>query len=373
MMIYDAFISYSHVKDKPIAAALQSVMQRLGKPWYRRRGLRVFRDDTSLSATPGLWPSIEQVLEQSRFLILLASPEAATSPWVNKEVAYWLRHKSVDRLLIALSDGKLTWDNSVGDFRWGDRMPLPPALRRRFSNEPKWVDLTPYRDSVDPRDSQFIEAGADFAAALHDMPKEDLLSQEVRQQRRALVLSWSGAVLLLALTSTAFWQWTMALQSERKALAESGRAERHTNAAKSRSNALRKDGGAGGFRLYPANEAAEAMGILQGEYARNDSASGMGNVFMPDDELLTGAYSIVERGATGFGKLYASVHGGSAVLDAVLSSSTSSMMRPASFGRASFSGAKGLSMQCEFYRDDVTLHGNGACRTPEGALFRVEF
>src|ERR1700680_2982101 len=54
--IYDAFISYSHAKDKPIAGALQSVIQRLGKPWYRRRALRVFRDDTSLSATPHLWP-----------------------------------------------------------------------------------------------------------------------------------------------------------------------------------------------------------------------------------------------------------------------------------------------------------------------------
>jgi hypothetical protein len=71
--IYDAFISYSHAKDKPIAGALQSVIQRLGKPWYRRRALRVFRDDTSLSATPHLSPTIEQALGQSRFFILLAS------------------------------------------------------------------------------------------------------------------------------------------------------------------------------------------------------------------------------------------------------------------------------------------------------------
>ncbi len=77
MALYDAFISYSHAKDKPIAAALQSVVQRLGKPWYQRRALRVFRDDTSLSATPHLWPTIEQALAQSRFLVLLASPEAA--------------------------------------------------------------------------------------------------------------------------------------------------------------------------------------------------------------------------------------------------------------------------------------------------------
>src|SRR6266516_8150237 len=103
MELYDAFISYNHAKDNPIASALQSAIQRLGKPWYRRRALRVFRDDTSLSATQSLWPSIENALSQSRFLILLASPESATSPWVNKEVAYWLEHKSAITLLIVLT------------------------------------------------------------------------------------------------------------------------------------------------------------------------------------------------------------------------------------------------------------------------------
>src|SRR6195256_2927934 len=91
MALYDAFVSYSHARDKPIASALQSGVQRLGKPGFRRRALRVFRDGPSLSATPHLWPSIEQALGQSRFLILLASPEAAASRWVGQEIAYWLR------------------------------------------------------------------------------------------------------------------------------------------------------------------------------------------------------------------------------------------------------------------------------------------
>src|SRR5437762_12109613 len=86
LALYDAFISYSHAKDKPIASALQSAVQRLGKPWYRRRALRVFRDDTSLSATPHMWPTIEQALSQSRYFILLASPQAAASKWVMREV-----------------------------------------------------------------------------------------------------------------------------------------------------------------------------------------------------------------------------------------------------------------------------------------------
>ena len=118
MPVYDAFISYSHAKDKPIAAALQSVIQKLGKPWYRRRGLRVFRDDTSLSATPQLWPSIEQALAQSRYLLLLSSPKSAASPWVGKEVEYWLTHKSTDTLLIGVTSGTLDWDGKKGDFSW---------------------------------------------------------------------------------------------------------------------------------------------------------------------------------------------------------------------------------------------------------------
>ena len=192
MPVYDAFISYSHAKDKPIAAALQSVIQKLGKPWYRRRGLRVFRDDTSLSATPQLWPSIEQALAQSRYLLLLSSPESAASPWVGKEVEYWLANKSIDTLLIGVTDGTLDWDGKKGDFRWKPTPPLPAVLKGRFPAEPKWVDLTAYREGANPRDHSFLDLGADFAAAIHGMPKEDLLSQEVRQQTARSVAGGVG-------------------------------------------------------------------------------------------------------------------------------------------------------------------------------------
>jgi hypothetical protein len=83
---YDAFISYSHAKDRPIAIALQGVIQALGKPWYGRRNLRAFRDEGSLSANPALWPSIEEALSKSGHFILLACPEAAGSEWVGREV-----------------------------------------------------------------------------------------------------------------------------------------------------------------------------------------------------------------------------------------------------------------------------------------------
>ena len=219
MALYDAFISYSHAKDKAIAAALQTVIQKLGKPWYRRRALRVFRDDTSLSATPQLWPSIEQALGHSRYFILLASPEAAASKWVNKEVAYWLDHNSIDTLLIGVTAGELLWDEATGGFSAREKIPLPPVLSGRFVTEPKWVDLAAYRDGADKGDAKFTELAADFAAAIHGTPKEDLLSQEVRQQRRALSLAYSGVATLAVLMLIAGWQWKAAVDNERRAIA----------------------------------------------------------------------------------------------------------------------------------------------------------
>jgi tetratricopeptide (TPR) repeat protein len=221
MAAYDAFISYSHAKDKPVAAALQSAMQRLGKPWYRRRALRLFRDDTSLSATPGLWDSIERALTDSRYLVLLASPEAAASPWVTKEVTWWLAHKSADTLLIAVTDGTLAWDETRGDYTTGVDTPLPRTLAGRFAAEPKWVDLRAYRLHAEHRadlgDAKLTELAADLAAAIHGMPKEDLLSQEVRQQRKALSLALSATASLLVLAGVAGWQWTSAVTAARAA------------------------------------------------------------------------------------------------------------------------------------------------------------
>jgi TIR domain-containing protein len=83
---YDAFLSYGHAADGRLAPALQAGLQSLAKPWYRRRALRVFRDKTSLSASPELWPAIEGALSQSDYFVLLASPEAAASRWVEQEV-----------------------------------------------------------------------------------------------------------------------------------------------------------------------------------------------------------------------------------------------------------------------------------------------
>jgi len=50
---YDAFISYAHDTDREFAPVVQRGLQKLAKPWNRRRAMEVFRDETSLAVSPG--------------------------------------------------------------------------------------------------------------------------------------------------------------------------------------------------------------------------------------------------------------------------------------------------------------------------------
>ena len=143
MTTYDAFISYSHAKDKPIAAALQVGDAEARQAVVPAPGAaRLSRRHQPVGDAAACGPRSSRRSSQSRYLVLLASPEAAASPWVSKEVAYWLEHKSVDTLLIAVTDGELAWDDAVGDFDWRERIAVAAGAPGRFASEPKWVDLT---------------------------------------------------------------------------------------------------------------------------------------------------------------------------------------------------------------------------------------
>jgi tetratricopeptide (TPR) repeat protein len=126
----------------------------------------------------------------------------------------------------------------TGGFAAHERMPLPPVLSGRFPVEPKWVDLRAYRDDADKADAKFTELAADFAAAIRGMPKEDLLSQEVKQQRRALRLAFSAAALLLVLAIGATTAGVLAYRAQQEAIAQRDRAERTLAAATRTANSL---------------------------------------------------------------------------------------------------------------------------------------
>jgi hypothetical protein len=193
------FISYSHALDGALAPALQTGLEQFAKPWYQMRALRVFRDTTSLGANPGLWSSIETALASSAWLVLMASPEAARSAWVDREVAWWLANKSPQRVLVVLTEGEFAW----GDAGEGDsaRAALPPALRGALIETPRWVDLRQLRNvkPVEQANPQLQECVADLAAAVRQVDKDMLFGEHVRQHRRTMRLARGALSALVAL------------------------------------------------------------------------------------------------------------------------------------------------------------------------------
>ena len=221
-MKFDAFISYSHAADSALAAALQTGLHRLAKPWYALRALRVFRDETNLAANPNLWSSIEAALSHSRFLILMASPEAARSVWVAKELNWWLAHRDAKHLLIVLSGGELHWNEAQRDFDWSCTDVVPRALSGLFGDEPKHVDMRWAKSDAQLTldHPAFRSAVLDLAAPIHGKDKDLLDGEDVRQLRRTRLLARSVAAGLAALTLVSVVSAWLALQQRSMALSE---------------------------------------------------------------------------------------------------------------------------------------------------------
>jgi TIR domain len=178
---YKAFISYSHAADGQLAPKLQAALHKFAKPWYRMRAIRVFRDDTNLSISPDLWLSIEKALGESEYFLLLASSQAAESKWVDKEVDFWLSHKTRETLLIVLTEGELSWNSATADFDWTATTSLPARLSSVFPEEPLFLDLRWARTAVDlsPNNPTFRDKIADLSATLQGVSKDEIVGEDV--------------------------------------------------------------------------------------------------------------------------------------------------------------------------------------------------
>jgi WD40 repeat protein len=214
---YHAFISYSHQQDEWLAEGLQIGLERFAKPWYRMRALRVFLDTANLAASPQLWPSVEAALAASRWLILLASPSAADSAWVRREVAWWLDNKPMDRLLLVATRTELRWDAVTGD--WSADSPVPPELRGVFTHEPLWVNLSGLARPDTSRGQTRVadEHLASLAAPLRGVERDALIGEHLRYFRRTIRMVTSVAVTLLLLLAVAVAATVIAIVQRQEA------------------------------------------------------------------------------------------------------------------------------------------------------------
>lgn len=205
-----------------MARALQRHLHRLGRRWYRPAALRVFRDDATLTASPDLWAAIERALVASRTLVLLAGPAAAASPWVDRELEWWRAHRAADSLFIVVTGGEVAWDAETNDFDWERATALPPRLRGWFGAEPLWVDLRGHQDKAELRSN-----AASVAAAVHGVPKDRLLSDDLQRQRQLITVL--STLLLAALVAAG-----AAVRQHGVALDERDRADHQARVAISR-------------------------------------------------------------------------------------------------------------------------------------------
>ncbi len=231
-LTYDGFISYSHAADDLLAPRLQAGLQRFAKPWWKRRALRLFRDEASLSANPHLWSSITQALDSSEWFVLLLSEDAAASEWVGREIGHWVANREVSRILPVVTSGDFGWEaDDVGGSA------AHPALSGVFGEEPRWVDLRFARGDalLDLKNPAFAAAVADIASALHEVPKDELASEEVKQHRRTIRTAWTAGALVTVLGMAAV---VFGLQAnEQRQLAEHNAQVAASNEALAAANA----------------------------------------------------------------------------------------------------------------------------------------
>ncbi len=190
---YDAFVSYAHSQHE-VVERMHHDLERFAKPWWRSRSTRLYRDRTTMPAEPSLQRAIFSAMALSSKLVVVLSPAAAASAWVNQEIAWWLGTeqpphqggagssvslgKTAADLILVLVDGELGWRNG----RWtAGSTALPDALCT-LNEEPRWVTLK----GVRPGSDDWVDRIAEVSAAIHNVPKDALHGVHVQESRRRL-------------------------------------------------------------------------------------------------------------------------------------------------------------------------------------------
>jgi len=227
-MAHDAFISYSR-KDKAFAARLQKALGNYQPPRdlpLPHRRLDVFRDEEDFTGTD-YYPSIERHLNDSGKLIVLCSPAARASKFVNDEISRFARARGPERIIPLLVAGI---PNNEATPEQSDQMAFPDALCEVL----KLPLATDYR-GFDPGRSRVdrgVYEGSWYTtlANLYDVSRSQIEQRERkrRAQRRWIAVSIAAAsiVVLAGLSFIAVDQWQDARQQENVAAARflAGRA-----------------------------------------------------------------------------------------------------------------------------------------------------
>jgi len=198
---YKAFISYSH-QDESWAAWLQKALEsyRVPKRLVGTGGrfgpipgrlVPIFRDREDLSSASDLSSKIKDELTASETLIVVCSPAAAGSNWVNEEIRFFRELGREDRVFALIVDG------DPGPGAHGAQC-FPEALLQPGGSEyhaPLAADARKYGDGKSLAKLKLV-------AGILGIRLDELRRRDAQRRRRNLLLSSTAAIAVVALTAT---------------------------------------------------------------------------------------------------------------------------------------------------------------------------
>ena len=218
-MKYKAFISYKHGRSTKFCECIEKSLKSYAKPLFRSP-IKVFRDEKHLVPSMSLPKLIHNALDESEFLLLVASEESATSPWVKDELEYWCGTLNrVDRLIFILSQGSIVIQEENKHVDWSATTALPQFLSSYFQDVPLYIDLSWVKneDELSLDNLRFKTAINQLSARLNGKDPNDMMGQEVLQHRRNLRFRNIGISFLVLLTLIAGSASLVANNQRRKA------------------------------------------------------------------------------------------------------------------------------------------------------------
>jgi tetratricopeptide (TPR) repeat protein len=228
---YWAFLSYSHA-DSEWAERLHRWLENfvvprrlVGHPTLAgpapRRFRPVFRDREELRASANLGERLTTALGNSAYLIVLCSPSAAQSAWVEEEVRQFKALHGEDRVLALIVSGT---PNAVAVGADADLECFPLALRRRVSADGSVSDIEIQHSAADVRPGKDGPRRARLKL-LSGMLQVDLDELVHRVARRRIEQSLALAAAAVAIAAIMTGLALNALVQRNRALAERGQAE----------------------------------------------------------------------------------------------------------------------------------------------------
>jgi tetratricopeptide (TPR) repeat protein len=238
---YRAFISYSH-RDAYWGAWLHRSLEsyRLPKPLIGtvtargavpKRLAPVFRDRDELASATDLSAVINEALQQSACQIVICSPDAAKSRWVNAEILAFKRLGREDRIFCVIVGGEPNATDTPGH---ADQECFPPALRFKLGADRELSDVRTEPVAADARSGKDgkTRAKLKLIAGILGLGYDALAQREHQRRNRRLVViaaaAMAGFVITSGLAAYALIERAAAQRQTARAEAEAETARRTT-------------------------------------------------------------------------------------------------------------------------------------------------